>query len=183
MKKIFIPVIIFLALIAGFTACRKIVAAVFGGTDVNVPAAEFTIPILLGVTPNEQLFGTYSQHINLDSAVKANTAGVFGINAVNSIKVKQVKMVLVNPDVLNNFANFETVRVTLSSDTRNTPVEFFAANFPDTYSSTYLFSPTGSPELLPYLGGSRITYNIYGKNRRITSKPLTIQVNVTLRAN
>jgi hypothetical protein len=183
MRKILIPVIVFLSILTAFTACRKIVAAVFGGTDINVPATEFTIPVLFAVTPNELLFGSYSQHINLDSAVKANTAGVFGINVVNSIKVKQVSMVIGNPDALNNFSNFETLRVTLTSDTQNTPVEFFAASFPDTYSSTYLFAPTNSPELLPYLGGSRITYNIYGKNRRITSKPLTVQVNVTLRAN
>jgi hypothetical protein len=183
MRKIFIPVIVFLAFLTGFTACSKIAAAVFGGTDVEVPAAEFTIPILLAVAPNELSFGSYSQHINLDSAVKANTAGVFGINVVNSIKVKQVNMVLANPDALNNLSNFETVRVTLSSDTQNSPVELFAAVFPDTNSSTYLIAPTNSPELLSYLRGSLITYHIYGKNRRITSKPLTLQVTVTLRVN
>lgn len=183
MKKIFIPVIVFSTFLIAFTACSKIVAAVFGGTDVEVPAAEFTIPILFAVTPNELSMGSYSQHINLDSAVKANTAGVFGINVVKSIKVKQVNMVMQNPDALNNFSNFETVRVTLSSDTQNSPVELFAAGFPDTYSGTFLLTPTDTPELLPYLRGSWITYHIYGKNRRITSKPLTLQVNVTLRVN
>lgn len=183
MRKIFIPVIIFIALLTGITACSKIVAAVFGGTDINVPPAEFTIPILLAVSPNEQSFGSYAQHINLDSVVRANTAGVFGKNVVNSIKVKQVNMVLGNSDALNNFSNFETLRVTLSSDTEGTPVDLFAASFPDTNTSTYLFAPTNSPDLLPYLRGSWITYHIYGKNRRITSRPLSLEVTVTLRAD
>jgi hypothetical protein len=183
MRKLFIPVIVFLVLITGLTACSKIVAAVFGGTDINVPTVEFTVPIILAVTANEQSFGSSSQHMNIDSAVKANTAGVFGINVVNSIKIKQVKMVLVNGDALNNFSNFESVRITLGSDTQSTPIDIFAASFPDTNNSTYIFAPTSSPDLLPYLRGSWISYNIYGKNRRVTSKPLTLQVTVTLRAD
>ena len=183
MRKISISIIVFLLFLTGFTACKKIVAAVFGGTDITVPTAQFTIPVLFVVTPNEQSFGSYSQQINLDSLVKANTGGVFGINVVSSIKVKQVNLLLTNPDALNNLSNFETVRVTLTSDTRNTPVELFAASFPDTNISTYNFVPTNSTDLLPYLRGTSITYNIYGKNRRITTKPLTLQVTVTLRAN
>ena len=183
MRKIFIPVIVFLLFLTGLFACKKIIAAVFSGTDVNVPAAQFTIPILIVVSTNEQSFGSYSQRINLDSTIKANTGGVFGINVVSSIKVKQVNLVVGNPDPVNNLSNFETVRVTLTSDTQNNPVELFAFNFPDTNSSSFDFTATNSPELLPYLRGSMISYHIYGKNRRTTSKPITLQVTVTLRAN
>ncbi len=169
--------------IAALSSCKKIVAAVFPGTDVNIPAAEFTVPILLSVSPNELSFGSFTQRVNLDSVVRANTGGVFGINVVSSIKLKQVAISLANADALNNLSNLESARVTLISDINTNPVELFNVSFPTENLSTYNFAPTTSVELLPYLKGNSVTYNVFGKNRKITSKPLQMQVAVTLRAN
>ncbi len=182
MKKIVILFIVTLIFFAALPSCKKLIKAVFGGTDVNVPAFQVNIPTVIAVTSYEIPIGSFSINFNLDSTVKANTAGVFGANDVNSVKVKQVNINITNADSLNNLANFESARVTLQSNSNNNPVELFNITFPDAYASTYSYTPTNSPELLPYLKGTSITYNIYGKMRRITNKPLTMVVSVILRA-
>lgn len=183
MKKILITIFAAFILLVEFSSCKKLVAAIFQGLDVNVPEVQVTIPTVIAVTSNEIPLGNFSFHFNLDSIVKANTAGVFGVNAVSSIKVKQISINITNADQLNNLSNFESARVTLQSNTNNIPTELFSMTFPDTYASSITTTPTNSPELLAYLSGSDITYNIYGKMRRITSKPLNMVVSVTLRVN
>jgi len=183
MKKIVGLLFISIIFITGFSSCKKLIKAAFGGTDVNVPAFQVSIPAIPIVLSNEISVGSYSFYFNLDSTVRANTAGVFGANDVNSIKVKQVNISITNADQLNNLANFDSARVTLQSNTNNNPAELLAIAFPDSTASTYNYFPTNSPELLPYLKGSNLSYTIYGKMRRITSKSLTMVLAVTLRAN
>lgn len=182
MKKLIISGLILCLIIQSFS-CKKIVEAVFPGLDVNVPEVQVTIPAVIAVTSNEVALGSFSYPLNLDSIIKVNTGGVFGINAVGSIKVKQVSINLSNADQLNNLSNFETVRMTIQSSSNNTATELFAVNFPDTYASSITVTPNNSPDLLSYLKGSEITYNVYGKIRRITTKPLNMTIAVMLRVN
>ncbi len=183
MKKLLIPFSAIILLFAGVSSCKKIVSTFFKGTDVTIPPVDVTVPAILVVTPNEQSFGSYTQQINLDSLVQANTAGVFGVNAVSTIKIKQVTISISNADALNNLSNFDYARVTLTSNGNPSTADLFTVTFPDQNIATYTFTPTSSTELLPYLKGSSITYTVYGKNRRITSKPLQMQVSVIIRAN
>ncbi|HEY8690702.1 MAG TPA: hypothetical protein VIM07_15805 [Chitinophagaceae bacterium] len=180
MKKIFISFLAAIVLLAA-VSCKKIVSALFQGMDVNVPEVQVTIPTVIAVTPNEVSLGSFSLHFNLDSIIKANTAGVFGVNSVSSIKVKQISITINNADQLNNLSNFERARITLQSNSDSNPAELFSINFPDSYASSFTYTPVNSPDLLPYLKGSDITYNIFGKMRRITTKPLNMTVAVTLR--
>ena len=183
MKKVIISSFTILIVIALFTSCKKIIAKVFGGTDINVPEVQVTIPAVIALSPNELSLGTFSYNFNLDSIVKANTAGVFGANAVNSVKIKQAVINILNADQLNNFANFKTVRVTLQSNNNTTPVDIISAGFADTYATTFTYVPTNSPELISYLKGSNISYTVYGSLRRTTNKPLTLSLSLTLRAD
>ena len=183
MKKIIILFCISVLFVVNFSSCKKLIASVFGGTDVAVPAFQLTIPAIPIVPPGEISIGSYSFYFNLDSTVRANTAGAFGANSVNSIKVKQVIFSLTNADSSNNLANFVSARVTLQSNTNNTPVQVFDIDFPDSSSSGYTYIPTSSPELVSYLKGTTITYNIYGQMRRITTIPLELVVTVTVRAD
>lgn len=166
-----------------FPSCKKIIAAVYGGSDVAIPQSELVIPQVYIVPPDELYLGSFVYDINLDSSVKANTGGVFGANAVNSVKVKSVIIKIVNPDAYDNLSNFDSVRVTLQSDTNNTPVEIFNIGLPVIYSDSLYFTTPSGPELLSYVKGSTVTYNVYGKVRTVTNKPLGITVDVTLRAN
>lgn len=182
MRKIVVGIFAALLIFTACSSCKKIAQA-FGGSDVVVPQYQITVPIVPFVLPTEISLGSYSFSFNLDSVVRANTSGLFGAKDVNSIKIKHVTINILNADQLNNLANFSTARVTLYSNTNSNPVELFAINFPDVYASSYTYTTTSSPELLSYLKGSLLTYTLYGKMRRITTKPLSMTLDVTMRAN
>lgn len=182
MKKLLISGFM-LGLIIQSISCNKIIEAVFPGLDLKVPEFQVIVRAIISVSPYDVALGSFSYQLNLDSIIKANTGGVFGINAVGSIKIKQVSINLSNADPLNNLSNFESVRMTIQSSSNNTATELFTANFPDTYSSSITITPNNSPDLLSYLKGSEVTYNVYGKMRRITSKPLNMTIAVLLSVN
>src|SRR5665647_3140072 len=101
--------LILISLIAGtifvnLSSCKKVLAAVFVGTDVTVPEFQMIVPQIYLVPPGEIPMGSYSFYLNLDSAVRAGTGGVFGANAVNSIKIKQITIKIINPDAYDNLA-------------------------------------------------------------------------------
>lgn len=175
-------------LIAGFTfinlsSCKKIIAAAYGGSDVSVPELQFILPQIYFVQPNEIPLGNYSFYFNLDSTVKASTGGVFGANSVNSIKIKQIIIKVINPDAYDDLANIDSARVTLESNANTTPVELFHIGFPNTYADSYTYTTTNSPELLPYIKGNLIVYNVFGRMRNPTNKPLGLSVDILLRAD
>ncbi len=164
-------------------SCKKVIAAVYGGSDVPVPQSQLIIPQVYIVPPDELYLGSFVYGINLDSSVKANTRGVFGASSVNSVKVKSVIIKILNPDLYDNLSNFDSARVTIQSNTNSTPIQLFSIGFPNTYSDSVYYTPTNSPELLSYVKGNTITCNVYGRLRTVTNKPLGITVDVTLRAN
>jgi hypothetical protein len=190
MKKVFTSVLVILVIVAGVTGCKKIIDSIFQGIDVDVPEFVLTIPAPpplppgFPVPPGEQSLGSLSQNFNLDSAVKAQTAGQFGAGDVSSVKIKQMIFTIANADDANNFSNFESARISVASNaSQNTPeVDIAAITFPQTYTPTYTYtSSENAAELRAYLNGSRLTFNVYGKLRRYTTKAVTISVKVTMK--
>ena len=181
MKKITVLVLAVMIIVAGSVGCKKIIRKIFQGIDADVPEFTVTLPIIPIAPPNEFFLGTLSQHFNLDSTVKANTGGVYGANDVSSVKVKQMIFNLSDADQLNNLSNFESARITFSSDIKTDTVTVASVTFPDTFASTYTYTPANSPDLKPYLNGSILYYNVFGKIRRITTKQLHMSIKVTLR--
>jgi hypothetical protein len=89
-----------------------------------------------------------------------------------------------NADEQNNFSNFESARFTFASNaSQNTAeIEVASLTFPQTNTPTVTYTaPENAPELRPYLNGSKLTYNVYGKLRRYTTKALSISVKVTMK--
>ncbi len=181
MRKFLIPVCIVIVIITGISGCKKTIRDIFKGIDADVPAFSVKLPAIPFAPPVELPLGSFTQRFNLDSTVKANTGNVYGANDVSSVKVKQIVFTLTDTDTLNNISNFESVRFTFSSNTKTDTVTIASITFPDTYAATYSYMPANSPELKPYLDGSILNYNAFGKLRRITTKPLTLNLEVTLR--
>jgi hypothetical protein len=181
MKKNLITLSAVFIILLTFASCKKIASAIFGGFDTNADYV-ISVPIIPIVSPVELPVGQYLYKFNLDSIVKAQTAGIYNANDVKSIKTKEFKVTITDADQLNNIANFQSVRVTIHSNTNSTPSELFATTFPDTYAATFT-TQGNNTELLSYLKGSDITYTMYAKNRRITTKPLTIYLTVTIRVS
>jgi hypothetical protein len=183
MKKRLTCFLITCVVLLCFPSCKKVLASIYGGSDVPIPQSELIIPQVYIVPTDELYLGSFVYDINLDSSVRANTRGVFGASSVNSVKVKSVIIKIINPDAYDNLSNFDSARVTLQSSTNNTPIQLFNIGLPSTYSDSLYYIPTNNPELLSYVKGNTITCNVYGKMRTVTNKPLGITVDVTLRAN
>lgn len=180
MKKSVNFVLMIMVLVAVSVSCKKIIRNIFQGIDADIP--EFSVTIIpIPIALPFEIPIPLSQPFNLDSTVKANTGGVYGANDVTSVKVKQIVFNISDADSLNNLANFESVRVILSSDTKADTVTVASMNFPDKYASTATYTPVNSPELRPYLTGSQLNYIIFGKIRRATTKSLHFSIRVTLR--
>ena len=183
MKKFSIFSLSLVIIVVCSLSCKKIVNKIFSGTDVGVPTIEVTIPTIppIALSFGELPLGSFKQRFNLDSAVRANTAGAFGASVVSSVKIKTITINIPNGDDNNNLSNFESARVMISSQNNTTPVVFASLTFPTTSTNTFTNSPTEGTELLPYLKDGELTYQIFGKARKSTSKPLTMVVTVIAR--
>lgn len=180
MKTRFLPLAIFFLLV-GLTSCKKVVTALLPGIDVRIPAVTFTFPAVIIAPAGEVSLGSHTTQFNMDSIVRANTGGVFNADDISSVKVKSITLTVQNSDNLNNLSNFEYARLTLSSNTNNQEAEVVRIDFPDAQLSTITATPASSPDLRNYLSGNQLQYQVYGKVRRITTKPLNLQVAVTVR--
>lgn len=189
MKKLIGSVFLVVFITAGIVSCKKIINSIFPGVDVDIPEVTFTVPAPPPLPPgfpvptNEQSIGSLSQSFNLDSAVKAKTAGQFGAGDVTSVKISKIVINMANADDKNNFSNFESARFTLASNNGGQEIDVASFNpFPQTFTPSVTYTaPDDAPELRSYLNGNKLTYNVYGKLRRYTTKALSISVKVTLK--
>lgn len=179
MKKAIVSAFLGMAVIAGFIGCKKIIKAVFPGLDTEV-STTVNIPTIPYAPSSEIPLGSFTQHFNLDSVVNANTSGAFGASDVSTVTIRQIVFTMPTADDHNNLSNFESARFNLSSDTKTNPIEVASITFPDNGESTYTYTPPAPVELRPYLDGTELTYTVYGKIRRITSRSMPLNVRVSL---
>lgn len=159
--------------------CKKIVEKVFSGFDLPLNGIPTIIPrIPISYLPIS-VASTYK--FNLDSIVKAESRGAFGGKDLKSVKVTHATLHLQNADSATNMTALLTVSIQLYSDTIRTPITLVQANVPDTATNTLNFDASNSPEILPYLQGSRITYIVSVLSRQSTMHSLLFLTDITLR--
>jgi hypothetical protein len=145
---------------------------------VNIPNIYLTVPPLPKVLEEEIPVGALKTPINMDSTIKAFTAGTIGADAVHFVKVRKLIVKLSNADTANNLANFESARMRIYNDTSSTDIAVI--EFPESFSDSITVTPANSPDISNYLRGTTLNYNLYWKNRKITKKFLKLIVQVTL---
>ena len=173
-----------IALSTTIFSCKKIISLVFPGKDVSLPALKINVPAIpLADSTKEFQAGSFTTYINVDSIIKANTNGAFGIGSVNSVKVKQVTLSVQNADATNNLSAFKSFRITISSNTNANTMDMVSVNIPASAVSTYAETPSNSPNITSYLGGSSINNTVYGTVRKTTTKTLNLTISILLRAD
>jgi len=158
---------------------REIKEKLLPSFNVNIPDILLTVPPLPKVLKEEIAVGALKTHINMDSTIKANTAGTFGANAVHFVRVRKMIIKLTNADSANNLSNFESARMRIYNDTASTDIAVI--KFPENFSDSISVIPADSPDISNYLRGTTLNYNLYWKNRKITRKFLKLIVQVTVR--
>lgn len=181
-KLIFFSLIILIG-----SSCKKTIqnaVETFKGFDATLSTVEFDLPAIPFAPPIEVQLGQFPQHFDFDSLVKANTGGTFSAADIVSVKLKNMSVKVSNSDATNNLGNFESARFTFFSNAIPSPAaEVASVSFPDAVADSINVIPTNPPELKGYLAGKELTYNVYGKMRRTTSKSLHLKINtiVTVR--
>ena len=163
--------------LAGCT-CNEIKQKLLPSFNVNIPDINLTVPPLPVVSDRELPVGALKTHINMDSTIRANTAGTFGAAAVHFVKLKKLVIKALNADARTNLSNFETARMRIYADTASTDVAVI--NFPAGYADSIAVIPSSSPDISNYLRGSTLAYNLFWKNRKTTKKFLKLNVKITI---
>ncbi len=173
MKKIVWTPLLAMLVVAGALSCKKVVKAVFPGLDVKlsevrieVPVNPFAPPLFSGELPTVRI----SQAFNLDSLIKANTLNQFGVGDVTSVKIKEMTINLENTNQNNNLKNFEYLKIGFSSNTNKKIAEIVTYNFPDVNATSANIIGTNSSELVSYLNGRELYYDVTIKPRYPTSQ-------------
>jgi hypothetical protein len=161
-------------------SCKEVRKKILPSFNVRIPDITLSIPPITFISNREVPVGALRTQINLDSVIKANTAGTLGASAVSSVLVKKVEVVLLNADRNNNLGNFETARMKIYSNRDTAAVDVAVINFPDKDLDSLTVVKGGGPEISEYLKGSELGYNLYWKNRRTTNKTLKLVLSVTL---
>ena len=174
-----------LLILINFCSCREgikneIKKKLLPSFTVNIPDIQLSIPPIAFVSGKEIPVGALKTPINLDSTIRANTAGTLGAAAITSVTVKKIEIRLKNASEANNLANFESARMRIYSNNGTAAADIAIINFPDVYSDSLTVTAANRPEISNYLKGSQLGYNLFWKNRRATSKFLKLVVRVTL---
>jgi hypothetical protein len=161
-------------------SCEKIKDAIFPSFEQDIPEVTVTIPITTSVG-SDVVLGAYEFKFNVDSLIRKYTAQQFGIDNAGGIQIKSVILNLNNEDNLNNFSNFENVKLSVSSD--EMPVNVTVAETAITSGASPLVVPGNNTDLKKYFKSGRVIYTLTGRSKKITTKPLQMSVQVQLKIN
>lgn len=158
----------------GVAGCQDVREKLLPSFMVSIPPIRLKIPPLPFVPSEEVPVGALKTRINMDSAIRANTAGTFGADAVHRVTVKEITLTTVDAKDQNNLSSFESARIKIFSDTSE--AEIAAFTFPETVTDSFTVTPSVKPDISAFLKGETLSYNLYWKNRRVTTKPIRLQV-------
>jgi hypothetical protein len=162
-----------------FTSCEKIKEKLFESFTANGADFQFDIPVISST--NEITIGNKNVNLNVDSTIKAATGGLFGLGILKAVNAEEVTLNLLNADQNNNLANFESLKVKISANNGSNTVIIASMSNPDTYASSVKLNADNSKQLIDFLKTAPVKYEIIGKARRVTTKPLSAQLVVKLK--
>lgn len=167
-------------LLFGFVSfsCGTVPEKLLPSFMLTIPAIRLRIPPIPIVPPHEVPIGALSTHINMDSTIRAKTAGTFGADAVHSVHVKELVVKLGNADIRNNLSSFESARIRIYADTSF--IDIATIRFPTVFADSLVVVPTNSPEISKYLKRSQLSYNLFWKNRQPTTRSLQLDLSIVL---
>ena len=176
MKKTILAISICVAAITTITGLQSC-----GGLDnlvqINPVSDTASTDFVVPVTTDTAAI-TVSETVDIDSLLKAESAGAGSYSLVKTINLRTVTLTLTDADAANNFANFQSVNAVFSSSANGGSNGAYRVaeidNNPDVFSAT--LSPAiidADKNLKPYFDSKvTVSYTISGKLRRATTKPL-----------
>ncbi|MES2704599.1 MAG: hypothetical protein V4649_18305 [Bacteroidota bacterium] len=176
MRKLSFFSVAAIAVFGAFTvmqSCSKITKLHYD-LPMQTGSVEVTIPPTSDTTTQREV-GSGVNTFNIDSFIKANTAGALGINNISSVKLTSVKLTLLNGTDTRNFANFQKVYASFYTNTNTTP-KIIELNNPDVTAYALELPVDPNEELKSYLTGNTFHYSVGGKLRRAITDSVKCKV-------
>lgn len=166
-----------------FLAAATILAACSKGNehlsrDVYTPltTVTFNMPAVTQVDSSQTILEVETP-LNLDSIIK-NTAGAnYGISDIKSIKLRSLRLDVVDFDTTYNFRLVDSLQVRLRNDGDTTAR--LAQTISNLDFSSQTLNPalsTQQPELQSFFRNSSFLYLLTGRMRRVTTKPFRVNM-------
>lgn len=164
----------------GAGSCKKLKSKLFQAFSANGASVDFTVPVI-AVTGTKTDAGSVTHKLNIDSIIKAETGGTFGLKDIDKVTVEECRVKINNPDADNNFQNFEEAWVNLTTDANPTPLTLATGTIPDTYAEEFTIPAVSGADLKPYLTGNTLNYSYQARMRKATTQALNCTLYVKLR--
>ena len=153
--------------LASLQSCTKLAKNLQYDLDMQTASVNIVLPPSTDTVGSAS--GTQTNHYNIDSFIKANTANVLGLSNITSVKIKSVTLTLNNATAAQNFANFRSCYGSVYSTGNTTPYVLTVANNPDVFASTLSLPVDTTADLRSYMNGNDFTYSLGGSLRRATT--------------
>ena len=171
-----------IALVSMLQSCTKIGNALQYDLALQSGSVTVAIPPMANAGSSASV-DAGSNTINIDSFIKAHTAGLLGVANIQSVKLTSCTVTVQNGNAANNFANFESCNAAFSSNAEVIPYQISIADNPDAFATSLTMPVDTTTELKSYLVGNQFNYSVGGKLRRSTTDTLncTIQFQFNIR--
>jgi len=169
-----------IAAIFAISSCSKIKEATQRDISISPEGVDFIIPIVNTTTEGSAMGTVGPIAMNLDAMIKEK-ASQFGVSNIKNIRITGIKIVLKDADEKSHVGNLEKITAKVKANGQE-EVIVASANQPNSEAVVNeLIIPitNGGVELKNYLTSSSLTYQLTGKARRVTEKPLNARANFT----
>ena len=163
-------------------SCSKLVSALLQTFTFNAPVP-VSIPMTLTLGGTDTVWFPVLS-LNADSIIRAQTQDAFSLDKIQDIHIEGMKLQLSNADVDNNIQNFEYSNLlmqTNNSGTWQNPQSMAENAIPDTYADNLTVNMASAVSLKTSLQSKQLRFGYVLKNRRLTTKVLEGELQVTFR--
>jgi len=147
---------------------------------VNVVSGNLScvVPIMTGSGDYDSI-AAFTFKMNMDSFVKSFNPA-YDTNSIRNVSLTSCQLVLDNKSTVDNFSNFHTANIAISSATRWPLYRIASAtDIVDTAAYSLNIAKLYDPNLAKYFTADSISYTLYGNIRRSTSAPLNCKANIS----
>jgi len=165
-----------------FSSCNKVASAVAKATGISWSGYDMTVTVAAqSDTSAQNSIGTGAFSYNLDSLIKSQTSNLLGLANIDTFEITSCMLTITNPDANDNFQNFETAKLSFSTNYNSTSVNMGEIdNNPNSYAAA-LSIPVNNVNLKNYvapIGATSFNYVLSGKLRQATTTALTINIHL-----
>jgi len=177
---LFLLSIAFVGTILATESCNK---GTTNTTEKKVSLVHANMNVDISILPSNGDYDSITSFyykMNMDSFVKSYNSD-FDTSSIRSVKLNSCVITIKDADTMNNFSNFHTTNIGLTSGTNRNLYRIAAfTDIVDTNAYFVNIPKSYNPNLAVYYKSDSVRYRFYGNLRRPTTKEINATANITL---